>query len=448
MSPMVGDIKLSARDLEAESGGEWLACDGREITRAEYPKLCKKLGYNYGPVKGVTLGVADLSAAAECDYVFGCYRIDSLRFGVLMRRKNTINSYNLFLLTFSNDFKSSTMTPLGETGISMDKNESIRFFLLRGGIAALVGFGKHKDNSYGYTDVATWNVTADPGKLNLMKGSTRADGSGSGGRVYHPVFDPQTRTLYATGVVGTGGVFLTTFQVDTGAISCVYTGLSNEYGVSPTSAGIYGGLTNGYISKLYQYDGTTVSIYDSRIQSPYSVMEYQGRLYFIASDRVGYPQEPTTRKVANLNDPTTFITDVGHFPMPYSWNVELPNIYTRHTGGGENGYVIFCEDGAPFIGNFISIESVGGGGMQSHICVAEDGKFTVIGRTDETLVHGSACSWRNYTEDGRVHLAITDFTKTAVLPKHIANNYLISTDKSGGGYFMRPVHPTAYIKAR
>lgn len=52
LAPGVGDIKLSARDLETESGGRWLACDGRNLRQAEYPELFRAAGYRYGAPDG------------------------------------------------------------------------------------------------------------------------------------------------------------------------------------------------------------------------------------------------------------------------------------------------------------------------------------------------------------------------------------------------------------
>lgn len=41
----IGDIRVSAVDLEAESGGKWLVCDGRELSVSGYSKLSQVLGY-------------------------------------------------------------------------------------------------------------------------------------------------------------------------------------------------------------------------------------------------------------------------------------------------------------------------------------------------------------------------------------------------------------------
>lgn len=47
LAAQVGDIKLSAMDLEAESGGEWLACDGRMVRAEDYPTLAPILLPSY-----------------------------------------------------------------------------------------------------------------------------------------------------------------------------------------------------------------------------------------------------------------------------------------------------------------------------------------------------------------------------------------------------------------
>lgn len=84
LAPRAGEIKLSAVDLETESGGQWLACDGRLVEKREFPRLYSALeqyvGYpRLGPV-GAILGSSGGSAESffkVTDSVYGCVRYGS-----------------------------------------------------------------------------------------------------------------------------------------------------------------------------------------------------------------------------------------------------------------------------------------------------------------------------------------------------------------------------------
>lgn len=60
----IGDVVYSARDLEKETGGKFLACDHRVISSTDYPKLCEldwmsdRYSIDFGPNKVIQLDTA------------------------------------------------------------------------------------------------------------------------------------------------------------------------------------------------------------------------------------------------------------------------------------------------------------------------------------------------------------------------------------------------------
>lgn len=52
----IGDLKYSARD---EDHNEWFICDGRSLSRAEYPELFEVIGTSFGNNDGLTFKLPD-----------------------------------------------------------------------------------------------------------------------------------------------------------------------------------------------------------------------------------------------------------------------------------------------------------------------------------------------------------------------------------------------------
>lgn len=58
----IGDIRTSINDLETETNGKWLRCDGRMITSSSFPKLSSNIGFEFGGVYNQELNFGNVTS--------------------------------------------------------------------------------------------------------------------------------------------------------------------------------------------------------------------------------------------------------------------------------------------------------------------------------------------------------------------------------------------------